>query len=98
MTRHEWNERTADGERRYNRASYHASRWTFETTLAKEEHWHAIEEPDKEYLEALHDVLFRKYQRKRLPHRILAEIESKLEDLADQEENDESEATAETEP
>ena len=98
MTRHEWHERTPEGDRRYNRASYHASRWTFETTLAKEEHWHAIEEPDREYLQALRDVLFRKYQRKRLPHRLLAEIESKLEDLVDQEENDETEATAAAEP
>ena len=94
MTQHEWHERTPEGKR-YNRASYHASRWTFETTLEKEEHWHAIEEPDQEYLEALRDILFRKYQRKRLPHRLLAEIDSKLEDLADQEELDAAESDAE---
>ena len=81
MTRHEWHERTAEGDKRYHRASHHANRWTFETTLAKEEHWHAIDEPDREFLESLRDILFRKYQRKRIPHRLLAEIEAKIEDL-----------------
>ena len=84
MTRHEWHDRTADGEKRFFRASHHASRWTFETTLAKEEHWHLIERPDREYLEALHDILFRKYQRKRIPHKLLADIEAMLEDLPDE--------------
>lgn len=81
MTRHEWNEKEPTGERRYNRASHHASRWTFHTTLEKEELWHDIESPDREFLEGLHDVLFRKYQRKRLPHKLLLDIEAMIEDL-----------------
>ena len=81
MTQHEWHERTTDGDKRFNRACHHGSRWTFETTLEKEEEWHSVDPPDRDYLEGLRDVLFRKYQRRRVPHRLLAEVDSMLEDL-----------------
>ena len=81
MTQHEWREMESSGEWRYNRASHHASRWTFQTTLASEPDWHKIDSPDRDFLEGLHDVLFRKYQRKRLPHKLLLDIEAMIEDL-----------------
>jgi len=81
MTQHEWHELTPDGEKRFFRARHQGKIWKFDTTLASDEHWHTIEEPDGEYLEQLRDILFRKYQRKRIPHRLLAEIETMIEDL-----------------
>jgi hypothetical protein len=91
MNRHEWHDRTPEGDKRFYRASYHSSRWTFETTLEKEEDWHLVDPPDRDYLEGLRDVLFRKYQRRRVPHKILAEIDSMIEDLpADEVPTDES--------
>ena len=81
MTQHEWHEMTPDGDKRYNRARHFANRWKFDTTLASEEDWHEIETPDREFLDGLRDILFRKYQRKRIPHRVLNDIDVMLEDL-----------------
>ena len=92
MTQHEWHELTPEGDKRYFRARHQGKIWKFDTTLASDEDWHAIEDPDREYLDQLRDILFRKYQRKRIPHRLLAEIETMIEDLpADAETDGDSE-------
>ncbi|MCB1234159.1 MAG: hypothetical protein KDM91_03725 [Verrucomicrobiae bacterium] len=80
MTRHEWHEPADDGERRFNRASIHAGRWTFETTLESDPDWTRIDAPPRAYLEALRDILWRKYQRGRLPHGHVKQIDRMIED------------------
>lgn len=79
MEAHEWNERTPDGKR-YYRATRHATRWTILTTLASDEDWEKleIESLDPEILRALRDVVWRKYQRKRLPWERVAELDRLL--------------------
>lgn len=87
MTRHEWRETTGDNDKRYNRASHHAGRWAFETTLANEEEWHTLDPPDLEFFQGLRDILWRKYQRNRVPHRLVLEIDEMIEDLETTEES-----------
>ena len=82
MTRHEWHEATSGDDKRYYRATHHAGRWKFETTLASEEEWHSADPPDRDFLQGLREVLWRKYQRGRVPHRLLVEIDEMIEDLA----------------
>ena len=92
MQVHEWRENTPDGDKRYNRAKFHAGRWTFETTLKSEPDWNTLEHPDRDYLEALYDVIWRKYQRKRIPHDHVEYIQSLIDELpeapVEQEEGD----------
>lgn len=89
-TRHEWNDRTADGEKRYLRASLHASRWTFETTLKSDPDWTTQESLTLEELEKLRELVWKKYQRKRLPYSHIESIDKMIEDakeeLGDEEE------------
>ena len=42
MESHEWHERTEEGVR-YNRANYHAGRWTFLTTLKTDPDWETVD-------------------------------------------------------
>ncbi len=81
METHEWRERTDDGLR-YYRASYHAGRWSFATTLKSDPDWERIEteQVPEEMWRALRDVLWRKYQRKRLPWERIAAIDKLLGD------------------
>lgn len=81
MESHEWNERTDEGKR-YYRATYHAGRWTILTTLKTDPDWIRYE-PDQipeEVWRALRDIVWRKYQRKRVPWERVAEIDKILGD------------------
>lgn len=82
MESHEWRERTEEGLR-FWRANRHASRWTFQTTLKHEPDWHLIDPVPREMWEALRDILWRKYQRKRCPWEHVERIDKILEDPAD---------------
>lgn len=81
MESHEWRERTDEGMR-YFRATYHADRWSFITTLKTEPDWQKIELADvpEEVWRALRDIIWRKYQRKRLPWERVAAIDKILGD------------------
>ena len=68
MHKHEWHEKTEDGDVRYVRACFHAGRWTFEDTLKSEDDWHSHERLPLRDLETLRDLLWNKYQRGRIPH------------------------------
>lgn len=79
--RHEWKVDTDEGLRLY-RGIYHAKKWKFTTamkgTRANPPVWESIEEVTAEHWEALRDVLFRKYQRKRCPWKLIEDIDKKL--------------------
>lgn len=85
MESHEWRERGEDGLR-YFRAEHHAGRWTFLTTLKHEPDWSPVEVPGPELWRTLRDLLWRKYQRKRCPWRIVEEIDKRLEKMAQSDE------------
>jgi hypothetical protein len=79
MESHEWHERTEEGVR-YNRANYHAGRWTFLTTLKTDPDWETVDPVPETMWRELRDVLWRKYQRKRCPWKYIEEIDKILGD------------------
>lgn len=79
--RHEWREDTEEGTRIY-KAVLFAREWRFASALkgsrrARPE-WEDIDDVTDELWEALREVLFRKYQRKRCPWKLIADIDTRL--------------------
>ncbi len=82
MTRHEWKEKE-DGTVTWFRASIHAGRWTMERLVEGEEDWTKLDPPPLPELRTLRDVLFRKYQRKRVPYGHVEQIDRMIADAED---------------
>lgn len=78
---HEWRERTEEGRVRIVRAGWDGRMWNFTDTFKDAPDWSEIEKPSLEDMEALRDVLWRKYQRKRLPWRFVEDIDKFLEKM-----------------
>ena len=78
MESHEWREKGAD-DTRYFRATHHAGKWRFQTTLKSEPDWTPIEHPDKELWLTLRDMLWRRYQRKKGAWLVIEKIDLLLE-------------------
>lgn len=75
MERHEWSERTDEGKR-YYRGNFRGGEWiVLTTTMKRDPVWEIMESPDREIWEALRDIVFRKYQRKRCPWERVAELD-----------------------
>ena len=79
MKKHEWREKTEDGETRLVTATRHAGKWQLRSKLKSETEWTKATEIDLEDLETLHDIISRKYQRNRVPHSQVHEIEALIE-------------------
>lgn len=77
---HNWKEVTADGEKREVRATKFGGEWRFQSKLKHENVWTHHDVPSLEDLEALRDVLFRKYNRKRLPWEDVVTIDGMIEE------------------
>ncbi len=78
MTEYEWRERTPDGTRLYWAGRF-ARAWRIETRLKAEEGWTRLEPPfDPAVLVALRDVLWARYQRRKLPFEVVREIDVQL--------------------
>jgi len=78
MTEYEWRERTEQGPR-YFWAGRFARQWKIETRLKVEDEWTTLQPPyDPAVLHALRDVLWAKYQRRKLPFEVVHEIDAQL--------------------
>ena len=77
---HVWKTTTEDGEKREVRAERFAGHWKFQSKLKSEENWTYFEVPSMEDLLELRDVLWRKYQRKRLPWDDVASIDRMIKE------------------
>jgi len=66
--RHAWIERNDDGTKREVRVVKSGGTWRFQAKGSQEENWTYYDEPTLPDLEQFHDVLFRKYQRRRASH------------------------------
>lgn len=77
MTRHQWREEN-DGEVRLWRANYHGGRFMLYTKEKEEDRWEKLDPPKKEDWEALREVLWRKYQRKRIAWNLVAKVDKML--------------------
>jgi hypothetical protein len=78
---HVWKETTPEGERREVRAVKFGNHWRIQSKLRGEEMWTYHDEPALDDWKQLHDILFRKYQRKRLPYEDVLAIEQKIKKL-----------------
>jgi hypothetical protein len=77
---HIWKETTDDGEKREVRAIKFGGVWTIQAKLKHEERWTYYKVPLIEDLKELHDVLFRKYQRRRAAYEDVVLIEKMIKD------------------
>lgn len=79
MKKHEWRENTDDGEVRVVRASHHGGKWELMSRLKKEDEWTRHPVIALEDLESLREILWNKYQRKRLPHHHVLQVDALIE-------------------
>jgi hypothetical protein len=77
---HVWKTTTPEGEKREVRAERFGGRWKFQSKGRSEAQWTYYEIPPFEELEALRDIVWRKYQRKRLPWDDVASLDRMLEE------------------
>ena len=75
MKKHEWREKTEEGEVRLVTASRHAGKWQLQSRLKTETEWTKFPNILLEDLESLHEIIWNKYQRNRLPHEQVLEID-----------------------
>ena len=81
MKIHDWKDRTDTGENRLWRATKHGGDWKFMSRLQKsEEGWTTHEKMEIEDLKLIREVLFNKYQRRRIPWEDVAAIDNMIED------------------
>lgn len=80
MKKHEWREKTEDGETRLVTATRHAGKWQLRSRLKSESEWTNFPKIELEDLETLLDIISRKYQRGRVPHAQITEIEKMIAD------------------
>ena len=73
---HVWKTVTEDREKREVRAERFGGKWRFQSKLKSEERSTYYDVPTLEDLEELRDILWRKYQRKRLPHDDVVSIDA----------------------
>tara|TARA_B100000927_G_scaffold46897_2_gene34116 strand:- start:2800 stop:3084 length:285 start_codon:yes stop_codon:yes gene_type:complete len=80
MKIHDWKDRTDTGENRLWRATKHGGDWKFMSRLQKsEEGWRTHEKMDIEDLKLFREVLFNKYQRRRIPWEDVVAIDNMIE-------------------
>jgi len=76
MKKHEWREKTEDGETRLVTASRHGGKWQLRSRLKSESEWTKFPVIELEDLETLHEIIVNKYKRNRVPEGHVAEIEA----------------------
>ena len=81
MKIHDWKERTDTGENRLWRATKHGGNWKFMSKLQRsEDEWTAHGKMEIEDLKIFREVLFNKYQRRRIPWEDVVTIDNMIED------------------
>ncbi len=81
MKIHDWKDRTDTGENCLWRATKHGGDWKFMSRLQKsEEGWTTHEKMEIEDLKLFREVLFNKYQRRRIPWEDVVAIDNMIED------------------
>ncbi len=78
MKKHEWREKTEEGETRLVTTTRHAGKWQLRSRLKSDPEWTIFPTIELDDLETLHDIISKKYQRNRVPHTHVLEIEALL--------------------
>lgn len=72
---HAWKHTTEEGEKREVRAVKFGGVWRFQWKRKHDEKWTYEDKPSMDDLEAFHDILFRKYQRRRAAYEDVVVLE-----------------------
>jgi hypothetical protein len=81
-SQHIWRERDAEGRKREIRVTKFGGVWRFQAKYADESEWTYYERPLLDDLQALKDIVFRKYQRRRASAEDVDSIEKLLRQYA----------------
>jgi hypothetical protein len=81
-SQHIWKEKDAEGRKREVRVTKFGGVWRFQAKYADESEWTYYERPLLDDLQALKDVVFRKYQRRRASAEDVDSIEKLLNQYA----------------
>ena len=79
MKKHEWREKTEDGDVRLVTAIRHAGKWQLQSRLKSEMEWTKFAKITLEDLESLREVIWNKYRRSRVPLGHVEEIDKLIE-------------------
>ena len=75
MKKHEWREKTDEGEVRLVTATRHAGKWKLQSRLKSEMEWTQFSPIPLHDLESLREIIWNNYQRSRVPHSHVLEID-----------------------
>ena len=78
MKKQEWREKTEDGETRLVRVTQHGRKWKLQSRLKSDTEWTQFPVIRLEDLESLREILWNKYQRSRVPHEHVLEIDAMI--------------------
>jgi len=77
-SQHIWTEKKEQGRKREVRVTKFAGAWRFQAKHSDEDAWTYYDRPAREDLRTLRDIIFRKYQRRRVSAEDLASVEKLL--------------------
>ena len=81
MTRHEWRDRSEEGDLIFFRADHHSDVWRFSKRPKSEDRWDYFDILSLEEMEQFRDILFNKHQRKKLPLKHVEQIDDMIDKL-----------------
>jgi len=79
MKKHEWREKTEEGQIRLVRVTRLGNIWKLQSKLKSEDEWTYSPAIPLEDLETLRELVANKHQRRRLPYEHLLEVEALIE-------------------
>ena len=78
MKKHEWRENTDEGEVRLVSVSRHAGKWQLQSRLKSDTEWTKFPVIPLDDLESLREIICNKYQRNRVPHSHVVEVDAMI--------------------
>jgi hypothetical protein len=79
MQKHEWRQNTEEGGTRLVCISRHAGKWQLRSRLKSDAEWTKVPSIPLDDLETLREILLKKYQRDRVPHEHILEVDALIE-------------------
>ena len=79
MQKHEWRQNTEEGVTRLACVSRHAGKWRLRFRLKSDAEWTRVPDIPLDDLEILREILLKKYQRNRVPHEHILEVDALIE-------------------
>ena len=79
MQKHEWRQKTDEGVTRLVSVSRHGGKWQLRSRLKSDAEWTKVPDISLDDLETLREILLKKYQRNRVPHEHILEVNALIE-------------------